>query len=84
MVDGLEPRLAKISVVIMPPEQISVRPVCSSVGKPYRCALQAQIFLSVVKDFLDLIANREGEVVPDRYVAGVEDRMNIFTKQYAV
>ena len=39
--------------------------------------MKAQIFFAVIEDLLDLFADRESIIISYRYVACVEDRVNI-------
>ena len=76
--------LTEISLLIMPSQKINVWPIGLIIGAAEHTAVQPKIFFPIVEDFLDFLANREGEIVFDRHVTRVEDGMNILSQQYAV
>ena len=64
-------------MMVVPSQQIKIGPICLPFRKPDGAALETQVFLSIVEDLFDLLADRKSIIMFDGYVAGVEDGMNI-------
>src|SRR4051794_7382388 len=80
VIASVEAQLAKVSIIVMPSEEVDIGPIRLLVRKAKPLAVQTQVLLAVVKNLLDFLAYGKFEVFADCRVSSIKNRVDVFSK----